>query len=216
MLLEKLTVRYDRDETELIINGENFIITINDMHSLSLSSNSEGTFLSEELYSNVLSLDEKLRCMKKALAAVARTSSSRRQLFLKLKREFNADAINACLDKLEKIGYLNDTELAKRYAELYAKKRFGKTRISTELFKKGFGREDINTAIECLTLPEDEMFENISSLLEKKFRSKAFDKNKAYAYLRGMGYDSGEIKSALERICEEMSDDSEDLGSLID
>lgn len=204
-LLVKLTKHYDRDEAELLINGENYTVTLSDMRSLSLAEELE---LSDELFGEIVFRDEKLRCMKKALSAVGRTTTSRRQLFLKLRRNFSDDAINASLDNLEKIGYLNDADTAKRYAELYAtKKRYGKSRISVELFKKGYNREDISAALEELSVPDDEKQENISALLDKKFRNKAFDKRKAYAYLRGMGYDGSEIKSALDNYCEDDSDE---------
>ena len=209
-IVTAISFYYDKDEAVIATDEGRYILTLRDVKELKLK---QGNVLDYEMLEQVEQKDENLRCLKKLLGTVSRTNISKRKLMYKYKKDFSREAIDFAVKKLEAVGYINDSEYAKRHAQLLAKKLIGKAKIKSELRAKGFELEDIEAAIEELETDSGENIDSMLSLLQRRYRTKAFDKAKAYVYLRSRGYDGDEIKSAISRYLEDIEDVEENAES---
>lgn len=125
--------------------------------------------------------------------------NSRTALVRKLRqRGFSAESAESAADTAESDGLLNESRDAKSKAEYYLRhKRWGKRRISAELFAKGYGRTAVSEAID--SLDEDAFAENLLYLIEKKPAPSGRDELKKYvaAFCR-MGYSAGQVVDAIK------------------
>lgn len=125
--------------------------------------------------------------------------NSRTALVRKLRqRGFSAESAESAADAAESDGVLNESRDAKSKAEYYLRhKRWGKRRISAELFAKGYGRTAVAEAVDALD--EDAFAENLLYLIEKKPAPTDRDELKKYvATFCRMGYSAGEVVDAIK------------------
>ena len=121
-------------------------ITIVECDRMSLE---EGQTLSEEQFEHLLRAETWLSCIQQALTHLDYGDLSKRRMIEKLRRKFDADIASEVADYLEEKGYINDFELAKRYAENYFLVRhYGPLRVKRELYQKGFSLSDIERVLE--------------------------------------------------------------------
>jgi len=78
-----------------------------------------------------------------AWAILARSAHSREQVRQKLERKgFAAELIEACLKRLEALGYLDDADVARRWAQVMLKERcWGLFKAEQQLEQRGIQRE---------------------------------------------------------------------------
>lgn len=81
--------------------------------------------------------------MGAACAILARSTHSREQVRQKLERKgFTSDEIEACLQRLGELGYLNDEDVARRWAQVMLKERcWGLFKARQQLEQRGIDRE---------------------------------------------------------------------------
>ena len=143
---------------------------------------------------------------KKALSLLCYSSCSKKNLYLKLKsRGFDEDVLKDVIEMLENTNLVREDESCLRETEKCVKKLWGKKRIISHLYSKGFDNGAVKEAL--LFLDEIDFEENCRVLLLKDYKRRLAEaKNdkaameKLIAALVRMGYTVSEIKIALRGI----------------
>lgn len=158
----------------------------------------QGKEVNEELLLEIAYESDYKRAKDKALYALSFRDYAKGELIEKLKIDYSDEAANAAADKMEELGFLNDTRFAQRYAkELIFTKKLSKSRAEYELIKKRISKD----IIECVMSDiEYEPIDQIKFLIEKKYKG-AYDdekiKRRAISYLQRQGYSFSDIKNVL-------------------
>lgn len=184
-------------EVTVSLPGESFLITLHDFETLGIA---EGDEVDEELYGRLTECEERLKCIKKAFDYLSYGDLSKKQLSDKLKRKFPAELSDDVAELFEKRGYVNDAELAKRYAEtFYVFKNMGVGRIRNELYRRGFGRNDIEDAMSPYENEpqKDRIIEFINKKYDTSLISDRKYRNKVYSGAIRAGFPSDEIAEVL-------------------
>lgn len=97
-------------------------------------------------------------CLEKGAELLARRSHFRRQLAGKLgQRGYPEEEVEAALDRLTELGYLDDGRTARELIEArVARGPEGRLRLKAELVRRGAAPEVAEEALDAL-LPEDEL-----------------------------------------------------------
>lgn len=144
---------------------------------------------------------------ERALRLLSARQMSRAELERKL-REKGASpaAIPATLERMERLGAINDAEYAGAVVRMCLRKGFGPQRVRAELIRRGVPRDCWEEALGAL--PE-ENGDTLDALLDKRLSPDPSreELQKAAAWLQRRGYPWREIKAAIERRREETLDD---------
>ncbi len=146
------------------------------------------------------------KAVQKAYNLLSYRSHSRRELFAKLCRSFDAACADAACDKMEEYGLINDEEYCRAKAEylINVKKcSLGETRA--KLLTLGINKDIIKCCIE--SYDSDTQAENLRYLIEKKYHSKLDQPHKVIASLMRKGFSYHDIKSALNSLDIELEDE---------
>lgn len=129
---------------------------------------------------------------------------------------YGENAINKALDRLEELGYLDDTVYAQKYANsALCSKCLSKNAVLNDLvYKKGISKEIAEMAIENIYSENDFLeTDNLYKLLKKKIKNSfPQDKNseaKIYRYAIGKGFSYNDIETALDKIKREAEESNE-------
>ncbi len=127
---------------------------------------------------------------------------SEREIRNKLSRKYDEQSVDSAVEKLLDYGYVNDKRYAENLArELFERKKFGKSRVKSELYKRGIASEVINEIIEAYE--EDNEIDNIQTIVDiisKKYYNKMIDeksRQKVFAALVRLGYSFSDIREAM-------------------
>jgi len=123
-----------------------------------------------------------------------------------LARKYDAEEVDAAIDKLQKYNYLNDEESCTRQFEnLYSAGKLSVKQIFAKLIQRGYD----SAMIEKLVPPDTYEHElNAAEIaLQKKFRPQTFEdaksaykfKTKLWQHLAAKGFDSEIISAAVEK-----------------
>ncbi len=143
---------------------------------------------------------------RKGLFLLGYGACSEKSLNYKLKtRGFDSDVSAEAVKMLSQGGYINEACDAERETEKCLAKLWGRKRIISHLYSKGFTTETIRNAIESL---EDVDFaENCEKLISRDYKTQlvlAISDKAAYsklcASLSRMGYSFSEIKEACSKL----------------
>lgn len=94
--------------------------------------------------------------LEKGIFIISLKDRTKKELQTKLNEKyFNAKMIQKAVQKLEELGYINDLDYTISYIN---NRKYGKNRISYNLFQKGINRETIDKAYNII---EEEMEKNI-------------------------------------------------------
>ena len=149
---------------------------------------------------------ELCRAVKKGLSLLGYGSCSARALCRKLtakgfSREISAEAVRELTEK----GYLNDGNGALREAERCVEKLWGKRRIAAALYAKGYDREAVRDALDCL----EEQGVEYADLCAERIRSQVgvvpsepVAHRKLIASLERYGFSSSDIREAFRILSE--------------
>lgn len=134
-----------------------------------------------------------------ALSLLSHREHSKKELFTKLKTKGHTEEeINAVIERLESINYLNDERFAEIFVRSRLSKPLGASRIAQELIQKGISSELAKAAIADANA---DWFELAKQLKESKFgkeASKDFkEKAKQSRYLQYRGFNFEQIKYAV-------------------
>ena len=127
-------------------------------------------------------------CSEKALAAKLVSKG--------FDRDIAAEAVRAIVAK----ELLRPADDAAREAEKMVKKLWGKRRIISALYEKGYSAESVREAIRALEKNGIDYEKNCKRLVREKYSDAELDVSaqaKLYAALSRYGYSSSEIKSAI-------------------
>ena len=162
----------------------------------------------EEADSDVLAMlfnyEEFSNAIKKAYNILSFRSHGEKELIKKLmSKNIEKQAAEYAAFYMIKKGYINDENYAEELLEYYSGKGFGKSRIRSEMLKKGISGSIINNVLES--------FHNDSSviadILEKRYKREELSdpkiKNRAVSYLLRQGYSYDEIFSQLRLYVED-------------
>lgn len=142
--------------------------------------------------------------LKKAYNILSFRSHGEKELIRKLiSKDIEKQAAEYAAFYMKKKGYINDENYAEELLEYYNNKKFGKSRIRTEMIKKGLSREIIDDILED--------FENddkkVQQLLERRYSVEELQdkkiKNRAISYLLRQGYSYDEIFRQIRKYTEE-------------
>lgn len=199
-MIEKVLLDSDEHEASIVCSGSSYRITQADFEHLGFV---EGETLDEERFARLCEADSKLSCIKKAFTYLSYGDLSARKLFDKLRAKFDKSIAGEVIELLKARGYLNDAVLAERYAKnFYELKNWGPNRIKSELYAKGFAKEDIDAS--CAFLEELDHREKMLALIHNKFGGGAEtvgkQKQKVSAYLYRMGYSYSDITDVLNSL----------------
>ena len=155
---------------------------------------------------------ETRRARERALHLLDFRSHSRKELYDKLKKNYDEEICQTVVDRLTDAGLLNDSEYAERLVELCLNKHYGKMRIKAELKKRGI---DNDTASEALENADIDPQEEIIKLIDRKYARYLNDEKgvtKTTNALVRMGYTFSQIREAISTYMDEYeSEYSDDL-----
>ncbi len=134
----------------------------------------------------------------KALRLLARRPHFRRELNRKLaSRGFQAEVVEATLDRLEKQGYIDDRRCALELASgQLRRKGFGPRRVRAELERRGAAEDAVEEALSA-SFPEGELT-RARELAARWLGSRSADPDKLARHLDRKGYSKHVILQVLE------------------
>ncbi len=160
-------VRHDENSNEVLVVccGERYRITVHDFETLGIE---DGDSIDESGIEMLVRAGERLSCIKKAFDFLSYGDLSEKQLRDKLSRKFDKTLAEDVAALFVERGYVNDLNLAKRYAEtFYEFKNMGINRIRNELFRRGISKENIDDALS--EYEYEDQTERIREFIIKKY-----------------------------------------------
>ena len=156
------------------------------------------------------------RAFNAAMDLLSRREHSKKELFTKLCRKFDSEAVESAVERLCELGMVDDERFAELYAkELYERKGMGDRRIIYELCSRGISGETAKAAVEALHIDCDESEDNVQrivDIIEKKYYNITNDekqRRRAWNALQRLGYSPSDIRRAFNAFCESDFDSSE-------
>jgi regulatory protein len=153
-------------------------------------------------------LSDPERCYASAMRILKFRWNGRAELRRKLLRKsFEADIVDAILERLTREKWLDDERFAASFVRDRARKRIGGRRIVAELRSNGIGDEDARRAVEE-NVDKEAAYQELIALCQKKMRiltrrhgldfsASPEGRNKLLAYLLSHGYDMAESRDAM-------------------
>lgn len=165
-------------------------------------------YLHDDAATRLVTLSEKLACIKYAVYLLGISDKSEKQLRSKLKEKgYKPEICVAALGVLCRNGYVSDERFCRRKCEILANsKLFGPRRIISELVAKGIGSELCTQILDELDIDFEE---NLKILFEKLTRTKNIDFSdrkevkKLSDKLARYGYSYYQIKDVLDEHLED-------------
>ena len=193
-------------------NGNKVHIYIDNEYTLTLyddfwyrSGYSEGQEISDD---ELASLKEEAgfrSAYEKGIKYLSMRAYSERELYNKLKMKFGDDASRRAVDKMLRLGYINDEEFCREYAKyLFDVKKYDIKRISYELKSKGIDSEIADNTLKTLdNEPIQRIIDMLRSKYERNLETEKDRKRLVNRFIR-MGYSYRDIKDAFSEVGAEM------------
>ncbi|MCQ2428593.1 MAG: RecX family transcriptional regulator [Clostridia bacterium] len=157
--------------------------------------------IDDELLETIRGLDSRCRALRKGRSLLEFGCNSRNGLILKLrKRGFSGESAEFAADRLMSEKIINEDRDALREAERMVSSGFGRKRIISSLYTKGYGREAVSSVYE--KLDEYDFSEICRDVIIKKWRKFPEDPDtgkRAIAALMRLGFSSSEIRSGIKK-----------------
>ena len=155
----------------------------------------------EQIFDTVKYASDVWSATKRGIFILGYGACSEKALIAKLvskgfDREIAADAVEAIVAK----GLLRPADDASREAEKMVRKLWGKRRIISALYEKGYSADSVRAALYSLEESGVDYEKNCKRLVREKYSDTELDVSaqaKLYAALSRYGYSSSEIKSAI-------------------
>ena len=157
-----------------------------------------GREIDDDELGEIIEKSNERRAKDKALWLISYRSHSKKELFDKLRRDFDEDSAQKAVDRMQELGLINDGEFAKAYArKLVYGKKMSLRAAELELRRKGI---DNITAEQVLSDLEYDAQTQIIEFISKKYRNIEDEKvrRRAVAALQRKGYGWDDIKQAIE------------------
>lgn len=183
----------------LFIDGE-FLCSVHP-ELFELAGLSVGAELEEDTLEELRGQTTERLAREKALSLLSYKEYTTGELRERLRRAVkDTDAADAAVDRMGELGLLDDADYAVRYArDLSVRKQFGIWRIRQEMRRKGLSEEAVALGIGMLA--DEDIPQKIRGLLERKYPGFAEDekvRRRAFAAMVRLGYESGDIRRAME------------------
>lgn len=127
---------------------------------------------------------------------------SEREIRQKLSRKYDEQAVDTAVEKLLDLGLVNDRRYAELLTrELFERKKYGKNRVRSELYRKGIASDTVNEVLEEYENEnEPDNVQTIVDIIRKKYYNKLIDeksRQKVVAALVRLGYSFSDIRQAM-------------------
>ena len=186
------------------LRRENYRIAAQYFGETALPSFSEERLAADkELLALIRYLSLRTEAIRTGLRLLEFSFNTKKNLKSKLvSRGFPAETAEEAVSFFAENGYIDEAGQAEMLvSELAEKKKYGKTRIKTELFKKGFTPDVIREALENTEADfVQACTERISMMGGKEIFAEPRQKQKAIAALLRYGYSYDDIREALRKI----------------
>ena len=185
-----------RQMCALFIDGE-YVMNL-DAQTLIENRFDVGREIDDDELKEIIEKSNERRAKDKALWLISYRSHSKKELFDKLRRDFDEDSAQKAVDRMQELGLINDGEFAKAYArKLVYGKKMSLRAAEFELHRKGI---DNITAEQVLSGLEYDAQTQIIEFISKKYRNIEDEKvrRRAVAALQRKGYGWDDIKQAIE------------------
>ena len=185
-----------RQMCALFIDGE-YVMNL-DAQTLIENRFDVGREIDDDELKEIIEKSNERRAKDKALWLISYRSHSKKELFDKLRRDFDEDSAQKAVDRMQELGLINDGEFAKAYArKLVYGKKMSLRAAELELRRKGI---DNITAEQVLSDLEYDAQTQIIEFISKKYRKIEDEKvrRRAVAALQRKGYGWDDIKQAIE------------------
>ncbi|AFH49042.1 Regulatory protein [Ignavibacterium album JCM 16511] len=203
MIVERIVSKDDDKATVFFDNGEKLVLHKDVLYQSGLR---KGDEISSDRFS-ILNQEETFYLIKqKAFRLLQRRIHTAKELHTKLRQKFSDEAlIKRCISDLRQKGFLNDKEFALAFVEEKQKsKKWSRTRLKSEMIKRGIPNDIISDVLNETFKPEKEV-QLAKEIAEKKYKQlirKEGDKRKLFQkmimYLQSKGYDY-ELSSDIVR-----------------
>ncbi len=183
-----------------------------DLSAIEESHIHEGDELSEEDTQKLKALSDYNRAKSRALWLLDYADQTETCLLDKLKRAgFDEKTAKKAINRLKSLDLINDDRFAERYALKCAQSGISKNQTYIKLISKKLDRETVKSAISKVEFDEEAAIEK---LIEKKYHKNLElndrkETQKVIAALARKGFSFSDIKSALSKFTDEMSQEEE-------
>lgn len=192
-----------KHQVSVVIDGEKYLVDLDVWMLSGLRENVEITSVQLE---TLMYQSQFTRAKNKAVWLLSRQDYTRKQLYDKLRGDFDPNAIDEALTWLHDNGLQDDMAYAERFAQdCINHKKLAPFAIRFELQKRGISRDDAD----CVVANLEEAFDpqpQIQQILQQKYRNALTDeteRRRAVAALQRKGYSYSDIKTALNLLTEE-------------
>ncbi len=169
-----------------------------DAETFRKSGYTEGDELPHGEFQNLVRASACSRALSRAYWYLERYDCSEKQMIIKLRRNFPDYAAAFAAQKCAEQGFIDDRRYAARLAENYVTVRHMSRRAAqAKLYTKGIPADIAKAAVAEI---ECDPVENITELIEKKYKNRLADKKQranTVAALARKGFSFGDIKTAL-------------------
>ena len=145
-----------------------------------------------------------ISCRDYALKVIEYRDRTEKELREKLKEKgFGENLIDDELEFLKSYGFINDARYAERFtADAINLKKWGKSRIKSELIRKGVDRELIDNTIEdaFLEIDDDRLFAEMQKRYKNSDFSNIKERTRIFNFFLRRGFSPEEIKGAINRM----------------
>lgn len=201
---------YKGDTWQIELDGERrFYVNVSVVSEFALE---KGQTITGEELSGIKGADTLRKAKKRALYLLGERLMCRGELKAKLTKTYGEAVAEEAAEYVSELGYVNDEEYAPKLAEyLIRRKHWGVRRARLEMLHRGLSRELVENTL--ADIPEDELDEELSALIAKKYANKVHDpddRRRTIAALARRGYDFGAIKRCIEAYLNECEADEFD------
>jgi regulatory protein len=206
MIIAKIQKKNDNNVIVLLDNDQKLFLSYEVLLKNGLRKGSE---ISESHFDFLVKENQKFFIKQKAYALLGKRLHSVYELRTKLwQKKYDAELIQLTIDNLLNGHYLDDMKFAEMFSEEKLRlKLWGKTKLKSELMKKGISSAIITTVLEEKFPAADEELDNASQLVKKKYnqlKNRNMEKQKLvkrlYAFLISKGYSYDISKQAIEKL----------------
>lgn len=139
------------------------------------------------------------KAVDKAYTLLSSRMHSRKELYDKLLRKFEAENARYAVDKMTELGLVDDATFAQMKAEyLLNVKKQSLSAVRLKLSALGIDKDIIDSVL--LSFELDNQIDDITRLLQTKYRSKLSTPDKVVASLLRKGFKYGEIRRAFDNL----------------
>jgi regulatory protein len=206
MVIARIQKKNDNNVIVLLDNDQKLFLSYEVLLKNGLRKGSE---ISESHFDFLVKENQKYFIKQKAYTLLGKRLHSVYEFRTKLRqKKYDVDLIQLTIDDLLNGHYLDDMKFAEMYSEEKLRlKLWGKTKLKSELMKKGISSAIITAVLEEKFPAADEELDNASQLVQKKY-NQLMNRNmehqklvkRLYAFLISKGYNYDVSRQAIEKL----------------